>query len=512
MPKTTVTKSRWITLSMFVGIAAFHLWSLMRGPAPFVDEAWIASRAWTLIQTGEVFGPLDRGVLDRFEGHRIVPPWAPTLVQSLGLRLAGEPSLPAARLVSLAFGMVLLMAVYAIAARLVGVGAGRLSVLLTSLSWPFLYSAHLARPDVYSAALGLTAIALHLGCRPPRMAWGALSGLSLGVGFVMHPNAAIYAPAVAALFFLEHRWSMFRRPPFWAFAAGASVGPIFHAVRHVLPHPEIYSVLGQLGLGEGYAPPVATLDPRQLARAFSATGGRLVLFYQALLPLVVGALGVMVVRRSETDKSLLVLAAVPVLSFTLLIKSRALYYGIYFTPTIDVAVAALIAGFFRQPWRGSLRDYVGRVFVGSACLGYAAINLLPLQHSQWEAYRRVQDRIVSVIHPGESIMSVQTYWLGLYDHPYYSWEQLIYYQRYALGSTLEVAFREFRPDVFIVDKHLDFFISDPPDGSPPPYLWLPRSRLEAFLDRQAALIGEFDDEAYGPVWVYRIDWQGDPDP
>ncbi len=503
-----------LTPALFAAVFVFHLWALMRAPAPFVDEAWNASRAWALIQTGEVFGTFDRGVLDRFEGHGSVPPWAPTLIQSLGLRLAGEPSLPAVRRVSLVFGMVLLVAEYSIAARLGGRGLGRMTVLLTSLSWPFLYSAHLARFDIYSAAFGLMAIALHLANRPARAAVSGLSGLALGLGFVMHPNAVIYAPAIGVLYFLEQGPSMFRRRHFWVFAAGAAAGPIFHVVRHVLPNPEIYSVLGQLGLGAGYLPPIATLDAGELGRSFSRTGGRLLLFYQALTPVVLCAAGASLLRRSRADQVLLTLAAVPVVSFALLIHSKATYYGIFLTPTVDLTVAGFLIGFFRLPWRGRFRDYAGRVLVWSACLSYAALNLLPLQDDQWSGFRSAQERITALIPAGATIMSVQTYWFGLAEHPYYSWEQLVYYRHYSPGSSLEDAFSEFRPDVFIVDRYLDYYIfdspdgvSDPRDGGPLPYLWLPRSELRDFLDDHATRIDKFADPHSGPIRVYRLDWK-----
>ena len=104
-------EKEWVqVVAMFVVISAFHLWSLMRIPPPFVDEAWNAARVWGLIRTGRPFGQLDAGVFDRYEGYWTFFPWLAVWVQSLSVRIAGAPTLFAVRVVSLVFGLVLLAA------------------------------------------------------------------------------------------------------------------------------------------------------------------------------------------------------------------------------------------------------------------------------------------------------------------------------------------------------------------------------------------------------------------
>ena len=55
-------------LFVFAAVLILHLLTRMRYPAPFVDEAWLLSRAWTFIQTGHQFGGLDSGVGEQFAG------------------------------------------------------------------------------------------------------------------------------------------------------------------------------------------------------------------------------------------------------------------------------------------------------------------------------------------------------------------------------------------------------------------------------------------------------------
>ena len=101
----------------------------MHFPFPNVDEAWFASRAWSLITTGKAFGTLDAGVFDRFPGYETYFPWLPVQIQSLGLRLFPQPELVAVRLVSLFFGLGLVILIYAIGVRFGGRRLGLLSAL-----------------------------------------------------------------------------------------------------------------------------------------------------------------------------------------------------------------------------------------------------------------------------------------------------------------------------------------------------------------------------------------------
>jgi 4-amino-4-deoxy-L-arabinose transferase-like glycosyltransferase len=498
---------QFITAALFVAMIVFHLWSLMRFPAPFVDEAWSAARAWAFIQTGHAFGSLDKGVLDRFEGYWTFFPWLPTAIQSVGMRLFATPELLSIRLVSLAFGLALLGAVYSMARDWGGPALGGLSVFLVSVSWTFLYSAHLARFDIMVAALGFVAIALYLHNRTGFWASG-LAGLCAGLAFEIHPHGMIYAPALAVLYWWHWRGALFRRPQFWGFVTGVSLGLAFYAALHILPYPQTFVAINQLALSATHTPPILTLDARVIAQAIVDSGGMFLAVYQPLIPLILWAAVVLARRRTESDKTWLILSAVLVTAHTLLVRNKFLYYAILVTPALVVMVAAFLLDFVRQPWRGRWLDYVSRAAVGGLLIGSIALNLSVHRTDFGAVYRTTQSRINQVIRPGELIIGPQTYWLGLYDHDYYSWEELIYYQRYAPGSTWEDALREFHPDILVVDRFLEYFITDPdePGDLYQQNLRLPRLAVESFLDRRTDLLTAFDSGYYGRVRVYRIAW------
>jgi hypothetical protein len=107
-------------------------------------------------------------------------------------------------------------------------------------------------------------------------------------------------------------------------------------------------------------------------------------------------------------------------------------------------------------------------------------------------------------------MASQTYWLGLYDHTYYSWELLFLYPRVFPGKTLADAFQEYKPDLFVIDGGMNDLISDTID---PSSRWrnyhLPRAELFAYLEKHARRVAAFEADVYGPVKVYRLNWSGE---
>ena len=111
----------------------------------FVDEAWVASRAWALATRGQLTGSLDAGVVDLFPRGWAVFPVVPVFLQSAVYVPADSPTLLGLRMLSLTAGACLLSAVWSIGTSVGGSRTAALAVLLVGLSRPFLYSSHSAR-------------------------------------------------------------------------------------------------------------------------------------------------------------------------------------------------------------------------------------------------------------------------------------------------------------------------------------------------------------------------------
>jgi hypothetical protein len=302
---------------------------------------------------------------------------------------------------------------------------------------------------------------------------------------------------------------MFRRLVFWSFVSGVVVGLAFYAALHVLPYPQTYYEINQLTFAVHHVPPILTLNPRVIGQAIADMCAMLYAAYQPMIPVILWAIVILIKRRSQVDRKLLVLAASLAIGHALLIRNKFMYYAILVTPALDLIVAAFLIRFSRYEWRGRFRDYVYHVFVWGLLAGCIALNLSVLRKDYQVDYQLAQSRINQVVRPGDSIMGPQTFWFGLHDHVYYSWEKLSLHQRFARGSTLEEALRAFQPDIFIIDRFVDTFIVDDPTQADDLYirhLGLPRAELSAILDRQAELVASFDGGYYRQVRVYRISW------
>jgi 4-amino-4-deoxy-L-arabinose transferase-like glycosyltransferase len=503
------SRRQWLAgAGLLAASLGLHLWSLMRFPAPFVDEAWLVSRAWAFIQTGQAFGPLDSGLADHFEGYWTLNQWLITLLHSLGLRVWGAPDLVAVRGVSLIFGLALLAAVYVIGRQLGGIRLGWLSALLVSLSMPFLLSAHLARYDILTAAFGFWAIALHFIRRNSHWT-GLLSGLCLGLAFETHAHSMIYAPAILVLYWWDFRWAMFRQKHFWGFIVGGALGLLYYAALHVLPYPQTFLAVNQLTFGATRTPPILTLNLRVILQAFDWMANLLLALYSLMIVIILLAVVMLFRKRTRANQLLLVLSLTLVLLFTLIVRHKHGFYSILTTPVLDMLVAAFLLDFIRKPWRGQWTDYASRSLVWSLVIGALVFSWSAVLVDSWPQYQVTADRIKQSIRPGESIMADQVYWFSLQDHSYYSWDLLYLYQRYKPGSTVQDGLREFRPDIFIIDRHMSLSIADPdPQDEAYQQHWLlSRPELESFLSQRAQLLDAFDSSLYGNIRVYRINWK-----
>jgi len=501
---------RYVLLGFGVALLlTFHAWSLMRFPAPFVDEAWYASRSWGLITTHKAFGVLDAGVFDRFPGYWTYFQWLPVWLQSLVVRLAGGPSLPGLRALSLGFGMILAAAVYSIGSSIGGRRLGTLAATLLLISQPFLYSAHMARYDVMAAACGYGAIAIVLRNRARRFIPGVCAGLLVGLAFEIHPLSSVFVPPLAALLLLEDGRAVLKDRAAWGIFVGGAAGLLLYLLLHVVPYPATYAALTGLVYGPTHTPPIASWDLSILLTGLVDELGLLFFVYLFGLLAVLIAIVRLYFNRGKATRALLVLALAMILSHALLVRNKFFYYAILATPSIDLLLAAFLIEETRAVRGGLRRRWIG---LAMACLALGAsvgLYVLPLRTDQYRVYLQAQSRINATIRPGDVMMGSQTYWFGLRDHTYYSWEQLVYYRRYAPGSSLEAAMAEFAPDVFVLDGHIREYLTEGSEGEAALYsglLALSRPDLEQLLLRRGALVDEFDAGSYGRIQIYRMTW------
>jgi len=521
---------------LIAAVTLVGLASLLRTPAPFIDEGWFASRAWAFIHTGQNFGSMDRGVFDRYDGYWTYFPWLPTFFQSLAFRALGL-SLFSLRLASFVFGMVLVLATYVIADRLAGRSVALLTVLLVSLSRAFLYSSHLGRPDIFAATFGFGALALYAWDRSPRLSVASvLSGLAVGLAFESWPYGLLYGPTLAVLYLLEYRRALLRALRFWGFATGAAAGLALYAWLHILPYPQTYLAISRLiaiGSGEGRTPPLLSMDPDVWMQTTLDMVWQFMSLWNLRIPLVVGGVVVLWRSRSASERKLLGICVVLLLAYLFLVRNKGPWYAILVAPAGDLLAAVFLARLWRTIRSGAAAAYlrqaplVGRFRLPSAALAVgqparalvvvaligAAIapTLSRTIHDPRDDYQDTVDHIRATVRPGSTVMGPSTYWFGLSNERYFSWEHLVYYRAYAPGSTLGDALHEFEPDYFIIDTYIDKFFRDTPRPSVTALqLVLSRTEFDSFLSQRGRLAAVIENDTYGRVRIYEIDWSRRP--
>jgi 4-amino-4-deoxy-L-arabinose transferase-like glycosyltransferase len=501
-----------------LALMVLHAVSLRYYPPVFVDEAIMISRAWAWLQTGLNFGPLDAGVFDkRFDGYWTFHPLIPTWFHALFVQMFGL-DLRLLRLASLLCGTAVLIAVFSISYQLSASSrCGFIAALLVVTSVSFLVSAHHVRYDIIVAALGFSAIAVHLAASHRKsMVLSVLSGLLLGLAFEVHVNAAIYGPVILALFFAEERWHFYRQRAFWGFVVGSMVALAWYLWQHVVRFPEAYFGIGRSMAGTHY-PPLFLGDPLATTTALSEMG--LYLLGQGQTPfqtVVTGVAAVMLWKRGLAPKPLFMFL-IAVVSFALLIKSKMYYYLILIAPFSHILLAEWLEQFvFRNYplrfWSRVTRGTTTVVLAGSLLFSLVMF-LMTFKSPPLNEPKSVAQRIEQVIPKGSSIMGPQTYWFDLHQYRYVSWQNILAYRTHVPQSTFDDAVAALRPDVLVVDDQLRQFILPEQEVVPRSgferYAWerrLPKIEVDAFLARRGTLKYRVETRNYGTVEIYLINW------
>lgn len=502
---------RVVTWACFTLMAAFHLWSLMRMPPPFVDEAWFASRAWEMLQSGRAVSSLDLGVVDSYDGYWTAFPWLLPAIQSVSLRVLGL-SLFAARITSLFFGFLLLVEIYWITRNLSNPLAGTLAVAIAGWSMPFVASAHLARPDILVAVFGYAAIGLYLSQENSTVSWRAfLSGLLISLAFDFHMNAAIFGVALCLLYLLDHGWRLVLRGSFWSMLFGATVGLVIYGAVHVVPYPATYFAIMAPDVTVWRPAPVLSGNPKLLVdsvldQLLQLAGYGFGGFFQAL---VMGAFAWRMCASLQSHVKLFRVVIAMTVSMSALVLYKSGLYAILITPSLAMLAGSLVSRGIDQTRRGD-------AWAGRACAGALGITAAALIISAQIAmrdpspdYQRVLNSLQAQVPKGSTIIGSQTYWFALPEERYLSMEMLSYYVRYNPGSSIQDALVAFRPDYLVLDRHHSANIADRVEDLPESlrYLFIPKAELDEFIGRQAILVEEITTTTFGTISIYRVKWE-----
>ncbi|MGH2459326.1 MAG: ArnT family glycosyltransferase, partial [Chloroflexota bacterium] len=496
-------RPRILVIGWLAVVTIFNLLTLLSFPAPFVDEAWGANRAWALLQTGRAFGTMDQGVFQRFPGYWTYFPWLGTAIHAATIWAFGL-SLSSMRLTSLIFGLILLVAIYTIARRLLGTKAGLLALLLTSVSPTFLRASHLGRDDIVVTALGFGAIALYLTDRSTGIPFqSVLCGLLVGLTLDIHPNGMIFGPAIAALYLYDRGPRLVRSIRFWGFATGSAAGVGFFVTKHLVAYPETYTALSRQFYGVWREPPLFVLDPSTWLQSIVGLGFVLVQSSDAKLVIVLIASYAFLRSGSKAERRLIVIFLALAFGFAALIRFKVTEYDVLIAPAADLVVAGYLCHLMAGPPLRSRSRMIKLTLIplaGSLALALA-VTIAGLASPGLSDYQTVVANLQATVAPGASVMGPQTYWFGLTDHSYLSLEQIAYFQSFTPGASVEDALRSLHPDYLILDRQSDQFVVADRATLPPffTFLYVSKPGLVTFLSAHARLAREVKTTTYGDV-------------
>lgn len=493
-------------------VAFFQLIFLTKYPPVFIDEPWFANVAWNWVTTGAPGDSMHAnmagllGSIDWPNIGRVAVFPLKVVFEYLGLGLFQ------ARLVSWIFGVLAVLATLLVGRKAYSTVTGALAALLLVLSAPFTQASHYARPDVILAAAIMLVFWLALFSFERERWWAhLLTGLVLGLAVDIHPNAAMFIPALVSLYIVTYRSRMLRKRGAWLCAVGGFIGIAYYGLSHIASNPEAYFTLSNLSFGGTHKLPLLTaLNPVRFARSLTNEIGRYHFFENSLDFVLIGA-GViyLMIRRSLSDVRLLVFTSVAFTCFGLFVGNKHDIYAILFYPFFMLIVAGALVGLWSETtsWRSAQRGFI-TALVMLLVVSHSIRLARPLMQNRGYDYYEVTESIKAALPSDARVMGLPHWWLGLADYDYRSSLNLTYYHFFN-GYDLEEGLTADRPDYLIVDSGLRGLLVD--EGYFPPgpgfeIYKLPRQAFETFLDERGTKVEEFDNPWHGKFEVYRLDW------
>jgi hypothetical protein len=262
--------------------------------------------------------------------------------------------------------------------------------------------------------------------------------------------------------------------------------------------------------------PILTLSPSLWFKSILDLSLLINQFEKFYIPIIFLAAISLLIRHLPSDKKLLKLLFAVIVSFILLVRYKLSFYAIIITPLLGIIIAVLLdmswhfitnkIPKFKIPLK--ITAFITMGLIIFYLFIAIAFDLSPVLTDASSSYNTVLTTINQIVPDGKIVMGPQTYWFGRVGQPYYTWEQIVFYQRYAPGVNLEEAFEQFRPQFFIIDKHLDSFIADSVSdlSEHHQFLYLSKTELEQFLYNHGILVKTIKTSNFGLIRIYRLTW------
>lgn len=483
-------------------IFLLHLFTLGRSPFPHVDEAWLVSRAWGMAKTGLPYGQLDAGLLENLIDHYwLIYQLGITSLHGLILWIVGSPNLISLRFFSLIMGMGMIFVSYKFANEYMNKQTAFLSSLILGVSLAFFHSSHMVRYDIMAAMLGYSALYI-VSVSQKKLYWYLIAGLLLGLAIETHLNSMLFFPPIGLIYYLRSGSRILKDKQLMFFIAGITISIIGFLILHVFPDPADFWFAYQLNfIGN------TTQTIRQKINSFTDIWILIFVAGTTFSLLLIPAFFSIIRNSVGRQKQLLAISLLIILSAALIIPNKTAHYGIFIAPPVTWLGTWWLMHVYREPWRANWKNYIARILAASALVTNIGLSVISILPDDVKTYQSDLALLRSFILPGDQLMGTQVYWLGLYDHDYFSWELLFLYNRAYPDTDLEDAFEFYRPDVLIIDQSIQDLISDQID---PESRWnfyhISRSEWDLFMFTHEVEIIELKTINNNPLTIYRLVW------
>ena len=496
----------WILTVSALLVIGYHAATFTWYPKPFADESMIGCRAVSWAETAEPFCPME-------EGYRIATPrqWAagpilPYVIHGLALGDGNTVDLVRLRAVSVFFGIILLLAVYGIAARIDTPFTGNAALLLLAFSPGFLFSGRVTRLDILSAAFGYAALFLHCAGAYRRLLVHFAAGVCFAVAVECNPRALILGPAAAALFLFDCRFAVLRSKALWSTVLGTAAGLALYYAVHVYPDPNGFLQGYREVIGPSRAPPIVHAPATGIALALREILSLLWSLSPFTLLLAACALPIAVLTRSTSGARLSLSCGALVLAAAMVIRSPMSFNLIMVSPAIELLAAYSLVAICHSGTQSIVRlGLAASVSISAAALliVFPALRVAPGRVC-WSNHAEAEQFLKSTIKPDEVVMGPQHYWVGFQRSKYLAWEGLKFYQLYHHLS-LDDARKALGVQLMIVDDEVRWILDDTPmQDARKEDMRVSKTDFTGMLALHADRIGSYQTACEGALEVYRF--------
>jgi 4-amino-4-deoxy-L-arabinose transferase-like glycosyltransferase len=454
------------------------------------DESWYAGTAYSIAHGNGIANPAigPNDLEHKFDAH---PPGTALIIAAC-FRVFGTSQI-AARLGSVAAGLIIILVVYRLARDVIGLQGAMVAAFLVATDNLMVLASRSARPEALTTmAIVLSLFAIQKYACTNRIGWAFLSGLLAAAGTMFHITLLGYIISFGLLAvvidYSAHR-VLLRGASFYSL--GYILGLVPFSVWILTAQ------MGRAGFREEFLNRAGggSLWSRFLLESYRYSDflGFNMLHMHGLdnlpvrifIPLILLAASYYICRLRRRWFYLELLLLIPTMLWFAYTVNKSSRYLALLAP-----VFALIMGAAVHATTANRRLH--RIMLLSTCLVIAAqlsANLFLLHAARYADYNKVSAELKSVIPPGQTAYGAISFWLALHDHPYISYER----------TDPWMAASQFHARYFITgDRAMTGGVA----GDDAFYANL-RQRMDLVISR-SQLAADFYDPYYGYLRVYKL--------